>query len=91
MFSFANQYEGRVSSEEGVTQNKPQLGHCRNHLQTIPITGAAAAAGDGELDFQSWQCNHCSEQSRHDAVGGNDLDVKTIKMYFSCLINRSGG
>lgn len=33
MFSFTNQYQGRVSSEEGVTQNKPQLGHCRNHLQ----------------------------------------------------------
>lgn len=33
MFSFANQYQGRVSSEEGVTQNKTQLGHCGNLLQ----------------------------------------------------------
>lgn len=42
MFSFANQYQGRVSSEEGATQNKPQLGHCRNHLQyNTNYTGVA--------------------------------------------------
>lgn len=32
----------------------------------------------------------CSEQSSHDAVGSNDSHVKTVKKYFSCLINRSG-
>lgn len=85
MFSFANQYQGRVSSEEGITQNKPQLGHCRNDLQhNTNYRSSSFSWGWGialpELAVQSW-----SEQSRHEDVGVNDLDVKTVRKLFFML------
>lgn len=89
---FASQYQGTLYTEASVTINHSQ-GTVGIICSTLPITQQQ------QFQLVIWNCASkagsvitiCSEQSSHNAVGSNDLHVKTVRKYFSCLINRSRG